>query len=199
MGTRDPGVDAYILKAAEFAKPILTHLRDLAHQACPQIQEKLKWSCPHFDYKGSMCSMAAFKSHCAFGFWKASLVMEGKQSPEGAGSFGRIESLKDLPSDKVLIAYIKKAVHLNEEGIKVSAAKKPKVKKDLVIPSELSAALKVNPSASAAFEAFSNSHKKEYAEWISEAKTAETRDRRIHTAIGWISEGKSRHWKYQRC
>jgi uncharacterized protein YdeI (YjbR/CyaY-like superfamily) len=199
MGTQDPGVDAYILNAADFAKPILTHLRGLVHRACPQIQEKLKWSCPHFDYKGSMCSMAAFKSHCAFGFWKASLVMEGKQSPEGAGSFGRIESLKDLPSDKVLVAYIKKAACLNEEGIKVPVAAKPKIKKELVITPELSAALKTKPAALSAFAAFSNSHKKEYAEWISEAKTIETRDRRIQTAIEWISEGKSRHWKYQRC
>jgi uncharacterized protein YdeI (YjbR/CyaY-like superfamily) len=143
--------------------------------------------------------MAAFKSHCSFGFWKASLVMEDKQPREGAGSFGRIESLKDLPSDKVLLAYIKKAAQLNEDGIKVRAAVKPKVKKDLIVPPELSAALKNNPSASAAFEAFSNSHKKEYAEWITEAKTAETRERRVRTAIEWMSEGKSRHWKYQRC
>lgn len=198
MGTRDPGIDAYILSAAEFAKPILAHLRDLVHSACPQINEKLKWSCPHFDYQGSMCNMAAFKNHCAFGFWKAELVMEGKQSQEGAGSFGRIESLNDLPSDKVLLAYIKKAAQLNEAGIKVPAALKPKIKKELIIPPELSAALKANPSASAAFNAFSNSHRKEYAEWISEAKTAETRERRIRTAIEWISEGKSRNWKYQR-
>jgi uncharacterized protein YdeI (YjbR/CyaY-like superfamily) len=127
------------------------------------------------------------------------LMPTSYQSLEGAGSFGRIESLKDLPSDKVLLAYIKKAAQLNEEGIKVPATLKPKVKKELVIPPGLSAALKSNPAASAAFEAFSNSHRKEYAEWIGEAKTAETRERRIRTAIEWISEGKSRHWKYQRC
>jgi uncharacterized protein YdeI (YjbR/CyaY-like superfamily) len=198
MGTRDPRVDAYIEKSADFAKPILTHLREVVHSACPDVVETIKWSSPFFDYHGAMCNMAAFKEHAAFGFWKGALVV-GRPSGDGdgsAGQFGRIASVKDLPSKKELTAYIKKAMTLNEEGVATPKQKKPKA--ELPVPPELAAALAKNKKARAAFDAFPPGHRREYNEWIGQAKGEDTRARRVEQAIEWIAEGKSRNWKYQR-
>ena len=200
MPTVDPRVDAYIEKSAEFAKPVLSRLRKLIHKACPEVTETLKWSMPSFEYKGILCGFASFKQHCTFGFWKQSL-METDAFPKNKtamGSFGRITSLDDLPSDKVMIDLIKQAAELNDKGVKVS--RKPAApKKDLLIPTELTKALSKNKSAKAAFEKFSYSHKKEYVEWIAEAKTEATRNKRLATTVEWLSQGKSRNWKYEKC
>ena len=202
MPITDPRVGAYIKKAEPFAQPILQHIRMLVHKAYPEMEETIKWSFPHFDYKGTVCSMAAFKQHCAFGFWKAAILKD----PEGIletkdrgamGHFNRITSVKDLPSDKILITYIKEAVRLNEEGIKLPSKPKPKVKKELPIPLALAAALKKNKKAAATFVQFSTCHKNEYIEWITEAKTEPTQNKRTATTIEWLTEGKPRHWKYQ--
>jgi uncharacterized protein YdeI (YjbR/CyaY-like superfamily) len=187
MGKTDPRVDQYIAKSADFAKPILMHLRKVVHAACPDVEETMKWSFPHFDYKGMMCAMSAFKSHCAFGFWKGSLVLDGPASPDAMGHFGRITAVRDLPSNRVLTGYIKKAAKLNDDGIKV--AKKPaQPKSPLRVPADFAAA----------FDAFSPSHRRDYVEWITEAKTDATRQKRIATAVEWLAEGKSRNWKYER-
>jgi uncharacterized protein YdeI (YjbR/CyaY-like superfamily) len=195
MGQKDKRVDAYIAKSADFARPILIHFRKLVHTACPDVEETMKWSFPHFDYKGMMCSMASFKSHCALGFWKASLVLDGDQAEGAMGHFGRITSLKDLPSDRELTGYIKKAAKLNEDGIKVT---KPKTepKKPLKVPSDFAAALGRNVSARKTFEGFSPSNRREYVEWITEAKTDATRQKRLATSLEWLAEGKVRNWKY---
>jgi uncharacterized protein YdeI (YjbR/CyaY-like superfamily) len=199
MPTVDPRVDAYIEKSADFAKPILNYIRKLVHKACPDIVETMKWSFPHFDHKGTVCSMASFKQHCAFGFWKQSLLEQDAFPAEktAMGSFGRITSLKDLPSDKVMISLMQQAVELNEKGIKVQ--KKPAVKKELVVPDDLTKALAKNKAAKMAFEKFSPSHKREYVMWIEEAKTEPTRNKRLATTVEWLSEGKSRNWKYENC
>ncbi len=189
MSNRDPRIDAYISKSAGFAKPILNHLRELVHKACPGVEENIKWSRPFFDYKGSvLCMIAAFKEHCTFRFWKAALLKEV--------NLDRITSLKDLPSDKIMIDHIKEAARLNEEDIKLAPRKKPAAQKPLKTPKELEDALKKNKKARAFFDEFSPSHKKEYIEWITEAKTEATREKRLETAIAWIAEGKPRHWKY---
>ncbi len=202
MQEKDPRIDNYISKSAAFAQPILKHLRQLVHKACPGVEEKIKWSFPNFDYKGSMCSMASFKNHCAFGFWKGAIMKDSngvlhEQGNSGMGSLGKITSLKDLPNDKTLIAYIKEAVQLNEEGVKLPPRKKTE-QKDLLVPAGLAAALRKNKKAQTVFEAFSPSHKKEYIEWITEAKTEATCDRRIESAIEMMTEGKTRNWKYVR-
>lgn len=204
MGTRDARVDAYIAQSAEFARPILSYLREVVHAACPDVTETMKWSFPHFDYKGMLCSMAAFKEHCAFGFWKSSLVVEGAQAPEAGeramGQFGRITKLADLPSKKVLTAYIKKAMQLNDDGVKSPTRSKPKAApKPVVIPDDLAEALKANDAARASFEKFPPSHRREYIDWITEAKTQATRARRLDTTLQWLAEGKSRNWKYEKC
>jgi uncharacterized protein YdeI (YjbR/CyaY-like superfamily) len=192
----DPRVDAYIAKAAEFARPILNEIRTRVHDACPDVQETMKWSAPHFDYKGMMCGMAAFKEHCAFGFWKASLVVEGAADGDAAGQFGRIRSVADLPSKPVMRAYIRKAMALNDSGTTV--ARQPKAaKKPIAVPADLTAALGKNKKARATFAAFSPSHRREYLEWITEAKSEDTRKRRLEQALQWMAEGKSRNWKYQ--
>ncbi len=197
----DKRVDAYIAKSADFAQPILTHLRQVVHVACPDVEETLKWGMPTFLYHGILCSMAAFKQHCTFGFWKGKLIVDeqGRQADEAMGQFGRLSSVKDLPAKKVLVGYIHKAMALNESGVTVPKPKKPKVKKEIVIPPDLAAALKKNAKARAAFDAFSPSHKREYIEWITEAKREETREKRLKTTIEWLTEGKSRNWKYMNC
>jgi len=200
---KNPKVDEYIRKSADFAQPVLRHLRDLIHKACPGVEEKIKWGFPHFDYKGTYVSMAAFREHCAFSFWKASLIADtygllGQKEEKAMGHFGRIRSLADLPPDKVLLEYLLQAKKMNEEGKKISQ-KKPseKEKAELQIPEDLLAALKMNKNAFGMFEKFPYSHRKEYIFWINEARTAETRSKRIATTVEWTSEGKDRNWKYR--
>lgn len=198
----DTRIDTYIEKKADFAKPILKHLRELVHKACPDAEETIKWGMPFFDYKGSvLCAMAAFKEHCTFMFWKAKLMKDPEgilqiTEREAMGNFGNIKSLKDLPSDKVLIAYIKEAAKLNEDNIKLPARKKTPFT-ELKMPVDFADALKKNKKAQTVFENFTPGKRKEYIEWITEAKTEPTKIKRIETAVDWISEGKSRHWKYQ--
>jgi uncharacterized protein YdeI (YjbR/CyaY-like superfamily) len=202
MSNYNPAFDTYISKAQSFAQPILEHLRELVHQACPDVEEKMKWSFPHFDYKGEMmCSMASFKQHAVFGFWKAALMndpvlLTNAKSEVSMGHLGKLTSLKDLPSDRKLISYIKEAMKLNEDGIKI--VKKPPVKSTgYIVPDYITAAIKKNKKAFATFEAFSPSHRKEYATWIDEAKAEATKEKRIAQAIEWLAEGKQRHWKYK--
>ncbi len=202
MGTRDKRIDAYIAKSADFAQPILRELREVIHEGCPEVEETMKWSFPHFMYKGMLCSMASFKEHCAFGFWKGSLIVNGKENKavDGMGQFGRISSLKELPAKRVLLGYIKKAVQLNDEGVKAPAWSKPKTgNKDLKVPDYFLASVKKNKKALTAFEGFPYSKKKEYVDWVTEAKTEETRERRLETSVEWLAEGKSRNWKYEKC
>ena len=197
-------IDLYISKAQPFAQPILTHFRKLVHDTCPDAEEKMKWGMPFFDYKGQMlCNMASFKQHCAFGFWKASLMkdaqlLENAKSESAMGHLGKITSMKDMPSDKKIIGWIKEAMKLNDEGKSVPKPKPTeKDKKELIVPIQLQAALNKNKKAKSTFENFAYSHRKEYIQWITEAKTETTRDKRIATTIEWLTEGKGRHWKYQ--
>ena len=199
MATRDPRVDAYIAGTPDFARPILIHLRELVHRNCPQVEETLKWRMPTFMHHGMLAGMAAFRQHCSFGFWKHELVV-GKElagSPQGMGQFGKVTKISELPSASALAAYIKRAMKLNEEGVKAPRAT-PK-KRALTMPPDLAAALKKNRRAAAAFAAFSPTNQREYIEWLVEAKRDETRARRLSQAIEWIAEGKPRNWKYMNC
>ena len=200
MGARDPRVDAYVAGAAGFARPILEHLRALVHEACPAASESIKWGFPHFEHRGILCSMAAFKEHCAFGFWKGSLVLGAGGSGEQAmGQFGRIRSIADLPPDETLRGYVAEAARLNEAGVRPSTrARKREPGAVADLPDALRQALDGHPAAQAAFAKLSPSHRREYAEWVAEAKTSATRDRRVAQAVAWIAEGKARNWKYER-
>jgi uncharacterized protein YdeI (YjbR/CyaY-like superfamily) len=206
MNTR---VDAYLMKVQPFAQPIMAHLRELVHKGCPEVEETIKWSRPFFVYRGEiLCNMSAFKEHCSFGFWgeeigavlrAAAVLKDGSM-----GSLGRITSVADLPADKKMLGWIHQAAAFVDCGQHTSpiAARQKVVKpakRSLVTPAEFAAALQRNKKAAAVFTAFSPSCKREYVEWIIEAKRPETRDKRIATAVEWIAEGKQRNWKYQNC
>ena len=199
MGTRDPRIDAYIERSAPFARPILSHLRELVHATIPEVQEDLKWSMPSFMYKGILCGFAAFKEHAAFNLWKHSLIVGGDRPDDAMGSFGRITSLADLPPDDVIAGYLREAKRLNDEGIKAPRREKPaEEKQETAVPDDLVAALETNPAALEHFHGFSPSKRREYVEWITGAKTDATRTRRLGTAVEWIAEGKGLNWRYER-
>lgn len=201
MPTYNPAVDAYIAKSQPFAQPILEHIRELVHKACPDVEEKMKWSMPFFDYKGKMmCHMAGFKQHCAFGFFQAALMdepmlVQNAASESAMGHLGRITSMKDLPSEKKIIGFIKKAMQITDDGRKL--VKKAAPKTAYIIPAYITSAIKKNKKAFAVWEAFAPSHRKEYATWIDDAKTEATKENRIAQALEWIAEGKDRNWKYR--
>lgn len=199
MPSRDPRIDAYIERAAPFAQPILARARELVHEVCPQVGETIKWGMPTFEYAGGiLCGMAAFKQHASFGFWKHALVVGDEQPQTSMGSYGKMRSLKDLPPKKTLAAHLKKAMKLNEDGVKVVRAKTVP-KQPVPVHPAFKSALDRHPKAKKALDAFSPSHRREYLEWIADAKRDETRERRIATAIEWLTDGKSRNWKYENC
>ena len=202
MGQFDERIDAYIAKSADFAKPILIHIRQVVHQASPLINETVKWGMPFFDYKGPVCMMAAFKQHCGFGFWKASrlndpqALLQGSDAEAAAGSFGRIETMQDLPSDEALIGFIHQMIALNESGVK--EVKKPSAPKaEIRMPADFDKLLRGDLAAMDHYEKFSPSCKREYLEWFTEAKTEATREKRMQQALEWIGEGRTRNWKYK--
>jgi len=199
--SHDPRVDAYIARSADFAKPILEYVRAQVHEACPDVEETIKWGMPTFMHAGGiLCGMAAFKRHASFGFWKHALVVGDGSPAEGMGSFGKLSSVADLPTQRQLLAYLKKAARLNEQGVRTPAARKSATPKPLPeIPADFAAALHGNPVAKTTFEHFAPSHRREYLEWILDAKREETRARRIAQAVEWLAEGKSRNWKYENC
>lgn len=198
-----PKCDAYIEKSAEFAQPILTQLRNLVHSVCPEVEETIKWGMPTFMYKKSiLCSMASFKNHCSFSFWLGGVMddPEGilhRVGDSGMGQLGKINSFEDLPDLDILRRYLIHAMDLTDQGVKIRKVEKEKV--EIEVPTAFQYALNQNDKAKASFEQFSPSHRKEYVQWIVEAKTESTRDKRIATAIEWLNEGKSRNWKYAKC
>ena len=199
---KDARVDDFINNAPPFAKPVLIHLRKLVHDACPQGAETIKWKVPVFEYKGLLCGFGVFKQHCAFNIFKAKLMKQAaafeQKNTEGAGQFGRITSLRDLPADDVIIAYIKEAMKLNEEGVQFAKTKPDQNNVILYYPEGMKAALAENKKANDKFESLRYSHKKEYVEWIAEAKGEATRNKRIATMLAWLEEGKRRNWKYEK-
>ena len=198
--TRDPRIDAYIQRAAPFARPILAHARALVHQACPQVEETIKWGMPTFVHAGGiLCGMAAFKQHASFGFWKHALVVGEGEPRDGMGSYGKMLSLDDFPAKKIVLAHIRKAMKLNEDGVKMPAARKAASKLPPEMPEDLVAALNKDNAAKATFDAFPPSCRREYIEWIVEAKREETRAKRLAQTVEWLAEGKRRNWKYENC
>ncbi len=203
--SRLPAIDAYIAKSKPFAQPILTHLRDTIHRVVPEIEETVKWSRPFFVYKGVILgNVSAFKEHCSFGLWGTEMAQTlrggGIDSKEGMGSFGKLASLEELPPTPELERYIRKAADLIAEGTRTKSIQrvaKPSPRGELEIPEALAQALKINKAAAAKFAQLSPSCRREYAEWIADAKRDETRSKRLATALEWIAEGKSRNWKYE--
>lgn len=198
MGELSPQVTAYIAKAAPFARPIFEKLRKLFHKACPTIEEKVKWSCPSFEYKGMVGGFAGFKAHAAFGFWRQDVLPDPEGLFKTRGAFGgKLTDVSQLPPDEIILQYIRRAVDLNEKGAPARFKSKPKP--PLKVPPYFMTAVRKNKKALATFEKFPPSHKREYVEWVVEAKQDETRQKRLETAVAWMAEGKSRNWKYEKC
>jgi uncharacterized protein YdeI (YjbR/CyaY-like superfamily) len=191
MATRDPRVDAYIGKSSDFAKPILKQIRGAVHKGHPAVTETIKWGVPAYvDERGIFCMTAAFKQHCAWVFWTGR-----KPASADAKRFRKITSVEDLPPPRELLAIVKEAA-TSAPTSKEKTTKR--VAKPVTVPIYFRAALRKNAKARAAFDAFPPSHKREYVDWIASAKTDQTRQRRINTALQWIASGKSRNWKYER-
>lgn len=201
MSLTDPRIDTYINKAAPFAQPILRHIRRMVHKACPEVEETLKWGFPHFDYKGIMVSTAAFKAHCTLNIWKSQLIKGLEEISEGdsaMGQFGRITAISDLPDDETLLGYFREAKRLNDENIKLPQKPRDLGVKELIVPDCLQEALMENPLAAETWDKFAYSHRKEYVNWINEAKTEATRNKRLASTIEWLAEGKTQMWKYSK-
>jgi uncharacterized protein YdeI (YjbR/CyaY-like superfamily) len=205
MGTFNPKVDEKIEVAAPFAQEIMLHVRKLVHKACPDVSEEIKWNFPCFIYNGSiLASMSAFKQHCSFGWFLSSKmtdpegILQFGPDRDGMGSLGKLTDKKQLPSDKIIIAYTKEAMALIDAGVKMDRGNKEGGPTAMEVPSYFSKALKANAEANKHFKSFSIGKKNEYIQWLEESKTDATRAKRLDTAIEWISEGKSRLWKYQK-
>ena len=192
----DPRIDAYIANAAPFARPILTRLRAIVHAALPGAEETIKWSMPHFMVGGkNVAGMAAFKAHCAF-----TVHGEGRGGSDGMGQHGKLTAVDEIPPEADLAAKLKNAV----ERIEIAGSAAPKrakgaPKAEIAMPEDFARVLGSNAAAQAAFDAFAPSHRREYLEWITEAKREETRAKRIAQAAEWLGEGKKRNWKYENC
>jgi uncharacterized protein YdeI (YjbR/CyaY-like superfamily) len=200
MGQRDPRIDAYIASSAEFARPILLHLREVVHAACPDCEETMKWSAPSFTYRGSiLCGMAAFKQHATLRLWQGAMVVGSDGREDAMGQFDRLTGVPDLPGKRELGGYLRQAMKLIEDGVKRPANRDARPKAPVEVPDDLVAALKKNARALATFDAFPPSCRREYVEWITEAKREETRARRLEQAVEWMAEGKRRNWKYENC
>lgn len=193
----DPRIDAYIARQADFAQPILRHLRGLIHAASPDIAETVKWGMPFFTYRDkNLCNMAGFQRHVAFGFWHDKVAPDGSRG-EAMGQFGRIRRLHDLPDDATIAALLRKAMALIEAGDEPrSGVKTPRA--PLPLHPAFSAALDADPAAAATWAGFPPGKVRDYCEWINDAQTDATRDRRIAQAVEWIAAGKGRNWKYEK-
>lgn len=195
----DPRIDAYLDKAADFAKPILAHLRGVVHEACPDCEETLKWGAPSFLYKGRILTgFASFKAHASFGYWSGKQVVDtSDKAPTAMGQFGRLTSLDDLPDRATLIDLTRKAMRLIDDGVKPMRSER--IKAPVSVPQDLQAAIDASAAAKATWDAFPPSCRREYVEWVTEAKREETRTRRLNQTIGMLEEGKKRNWKYESC
>ena len=197
MAKKDKRVDVYITRAPQFARPILTTVRGWMHEGAPDCEEALKWGHPAFLQEGILCGMVAFKEYCGVHFWQGKNVVAVNKGPHGpAQQLGKLLAVKDLPSKRVFLGYVRKAVELNASGVKVARPTKPK--KPFAVPAEFRKAMDRDAKAKATFDGFSPSHRREYAEWIADAKQEATRERRIAQALEWLAEGKPRNWKYMK-
>lgn len=201
MATVDPRVDAYIAQSAAFARPLLEHLRQTVHGSCPDAEETLKWGMPSFTWRGKiLCSMAAFKQHVSFGFWHGRQIVgaQADKAEGGMGQFGRITKRSELPGKREMAGYVKQAMALIESGATRPATKTARPKAELPVPDDLAAALRRNAKARATFEGFAPGYRRDYVEWITDAKREDTRARRLEQTVEWLAEGKTRNWKYMK-
>lgn len=196
-------VDAYAEKIGDFAKPVLAHLRAIVHATCPEGVEEIKWGIPHFRYAADiLCIFAAYKQHCSFTFYKDMLMADARFKandgvPAAKRFMGKLTGVADLPPDRELKRWIKEAMSINEQGLKLPV-RETKSPKEVGMPAEFAEKLRTNPEIAKIFGSKSPSFQKDYKVWIGEARTPATRDKRIEEAMAWIAEGKGRFWKYAK-
>lgn len=201
MPTTDPRIDAYIARAAPFAQPILTHFRALVHRVLPEVEEGIKWSMPAFMIRGkNVAGLAAFKAHCAVMIHGEGRLGAEDSKGEGMGGYGKVRALSDLPGDDVLEASLRDAAQrVATRGRASFPRSKTGPKPEIPMPDDFAAALAAQPQAKATLERFPPGQRREYLEWITTAKQAATREKRIAQAVEWLAEGKRRNWKYENC
>ena len=195
---QDQRVDAYIAAAEPFARPILEHLRGVVHRAAPGLAEAIKWGMPMFLHNGRIvANMAAFQRHASFGTWRRDGGGIGEPRGDGMGSLGRLTGLSDLPDDDEIVAMVREAIALADAGGSMRGNRAPKPPPET--PADLRAALDAVPAAAAAFDAFPPGCRREYVDWLTEAKRPETRAKRLAQTVEWCAEGKRRNWQYESC
>lgn len=194
---RDARIDAYIEKQADFARPMLAWLRERVHAVCPEVEETIKWGMPSFYLKGKpLANMAAFKAHATFGVWNRDLLATGKEG-QAMGQYGRLTGMDTLPAAEEIETHLRECVALILSGQRPPRRAPAEPRGEADIPEALSEALANDDAAAATFNAFPPSQRREYAEWIAEAKRPETSAKRIAQAVEWLREGKRRNWRYE--
>jgi len=200
---KNPKVDAYILNTAPFAQPILNELRATLETAEPELEETIKWGFPCFTFQSKLiCSFSAYKNHCVFRFWQGSNLKDSagiltKVGETEMGELSKIKNLEDLPNSEILINYIREAIELSKKKSTKTIVSEKKITIDLK-SYDLQEIFSSFPKQAEKFDTFSPSHRKEYISWINEAKTEDTKLKRIKTMMEWLLEGKSRNWKYEK-
>lgn len=200
-------IDKYIADAPEYARPIMEKLRKAVHKGCPQAEEAIKWGCPYFMYQGKLfCGMAAFKKHVGFGFWNS----KDMDDPEGLFESGtgkkasmcnaHFHAVKELPTQKVLVDYVKQSKKLTDAELSKSKPAKKAAKKKVAVPktpADLSSAFKTNKTAKSYFDSLAPSHRRDFLQWILDAKRDATREKRVNETVKLLKAKKTLHWKYQ--
>ncbi|MCB0792148.1 MAG: DUF1801 domain-containing protein [Flavobacteriales bacterium] len=195
-------INSHIAEQDEWKRRLMVRLRQLIHQVDPGIEETWRWNGPHFDRNGIMLGMSAHKTCVSIWFHKGALLKDPRrlfeplEKDEAKGM--RVYKLKesDAIDEKAFTELVKQAVKLNEDGVKLSEAKP--ARKTLVVPPELESVLKKDQHAMTNWEGFSYSKKKDYIEWVTDAKREETRKRRIAQAFQLIRDGLALNERYEK-
>ena len=189
-------VEEYIEKHNQYSN-LLHKLRALLLEC--NLEENIKWGAPVYSYNGkNIVGIGAFKSYAGLWFFQGALLkdkskvlvnaQEGKTSAMRQWRFNSIEEA----SDALISEYITEAIANHKAGKEIKPEKKP-----LIIPELLKEELASDVELADAFDHLSLSCKREYADYISEAKKDETKVNRIEKIKPMILSKKGLHDKYR--
>jgi hypothetical protein len=194
-------INQYMAELPEWQRRMLVRLRQLIHEAAPEVEEAWRWDKPHFDNAGIMVGLCAFKEHVAVWFHKGALLKDTKKLFEATARTEEkgMRAYKLHEGDKIneaaFLDLVKQAVAVNDKGTKLREAKP--TKKALVVPEDLEQVLRKDPTAWANWEAFPVGHRRAYVEWVTDARQEETRKRRIAQSLEKIREGEQQEERHQ--
>lgn len=198
MNEASENITAYIEKATPEFKEVMIALRSVLNNPNFDIKEDWKWGAPNFNNEGMICWLAHFRNHVGMNFFKGTLIKDKYNlfthyREEKGNRQLKFSDINQIIPEQIEY-YIEEAIKLNQENIKV-------VKKeiDTSLPLDLETELNNNPKAKMFFESLAPSYKRDYIEWIEEAKREATRTKRLATTMEWLSEGKKKNWKYENC